>query len=561
MRALMCVGLIGLVGQLSVMADTQIVTAWGENNSGQLGLGMQSPYSYYAPERVPAGIFPDTLTNVSQISCGGFHVLALRDNQTVLAWGNGMFGQLGQGPLDLNNKDYATIVPGVSNIHAVTCGGNHSIALTSANTLIVWGNNASGQLGLGDRIPRPTPNALSGLNNIDSVYCGANFTLVLMADSTVMAFGNNAANQLGFEATNSILSPVAIPNLTNVISMSCGTSHAIALMEDGTVKAWGNNFFGQLGLGDTTNRYEPTTVPGLASVAEVVCGGFHTIVRMNDGSLRSFGQNTLGQLGVGDHTNHYAAVVVSNISSATEIAAGEDFSMAVMADSRVMSWGGNTEGQLGQGTILTITNPAPAYLPALARMTNIACGNLFAFAVGAETPVLSVTPDYLDYGHVDINNTVADQFWVKNIGFGYLDVDASVSSPFNVLSESVPLYDSESGLVVIQFTPTEPLAYSNIVTFTGGWQPVERYVLGQGWAPHFYLKWESTNGALYDVTVGTNLLDSSYEMFRTNIVATPPSNQLVWTNLNSEEQLFFRIESNSNYFYRIQEFEFIRTHD
>jgi alpha-tubulin suppressor-like RCC1 family protein len=553
----MVLAVMSLLGGFALGAE--IVTSWGQNENGQLGLGSKGSYDYFEPQRIPEGITVGTLSGVTQFACGGQHVLARMDDGTVRAWGYGLLGQLGQTVMDTDDKVYATPVPGLSDARAVAAGGNHSIAITSSNTLAVWGNNTSGQLGLGNKLPRFSVTHLSGVEQVDQVVCGPNFTLILLDDDTVLGCGNNMLGQLATEDTNAVTSPVAIDGLTNVYMLACGDSHGAAVLNGGQLKVWGYNGFGQLGLGDTTSRTAAVLHPDFSGVAEVACGGFHTLVRLNDGTIKAFGQNLLGQLGVGDHTNYWSPVTVSNLNSVSALAAGEQFSMALLADGHVKSWGCNLRGQLGQGEILTITNPVPAFLPRLANMAQVGCGNQFAMAMGVETPVLEVTPAMIDFGTVTLGHSEEDQFTVKNVGFGYLDVDASVDSPFSILSEPVPLYDNEPGLVRVQFTPPEPLSYSNTVTFSGGVgvEPLYRYVLGRGWAPHFYLKWSSVTGATYQVTLSSNLLHDVFDtLWRTNIAATPPSNELVWTNQFPDTNLFFRVVGDSNQVLTIEDFQY-----
>jgi len=86
------------------------VWAWGRNDRGQLGRGTTS-----SQEVVPARVA--VLNRVTKISAGRDFALALRSDGTVLAWGLGVRGQLGNGiqtqvsgPVQVTNMAGATQV-------------------------------------------------------------------------------------------------------------------------------------------------------------------------------------------------------------------------------------------------------------------------------------------------------------------------------------------------------------------------------------------------------------------------------------------------------------------
>ena len=210
------------------LRENGTVVAWGDNNAGQTN--------------VPTG-----LTNVIAVAGGGSHSLALLENGTVRAWGNDLCGQ--------------TNVPtGLTNVTAIAAGGPQSLALRSDGRLIAWGCT-------------PVP---AGVSNIAAVAAGPQNALALLSNGTVQAW-----NSLG--ATD--LTPPA--GLSNVVALDCDYSHALALKRDGTVVAWGENDYGQ------------TNVPaGLSNVMKVVTGTRFSLALKNDGSVVSWGRNDDGQTNV-----------------------------------------------------------------------------------------------------------------------------------------------------------------------------------------------------------------------------------------------------------------------
>ncbi|WP_203971920.1 lamin tail domain-containing protein [Planotetraspora silvatica] len=102
--------------------DTSGVYAWGNNVWGQLGNGSidDDPYDPYDPAAVPE------LSQVTQVSAGEGHNLAVRADGTVWAWGDNDFGQLGDGTTI--DRHTPVIVRGLSSVTQVSSGTFHTLA-------------------------------------------------------------------------------------------------------------------------------------------------------------------------------------------------------------------------------------------------------------------------------------------------------------------------------------------------------------------------------------------------------------------------------------------------
>jgi hypothetical protein len=89
-------------------------------------------------------VTPVALTGFTQISAGFRHVLALRNDGTVWAWGNNGYGQVGRSCTECSPR----AVNGLSGTFTqVLARGDTSFALRSDGTLWAWGYNGHGQLG------------------------------------------------------------------------------------------------------------------------------------------------------------------------------------------------------------------------------------------------------------------------------------------------------------------------------------------------------------------------------------------------------------------------------
>src|SRR6185437_3864749 len=98
---------------------------------------------------------------ISFITCGYAHSICLTENNLCYIWGNNSSGELGLG--DFNNRNIPTLLtlPNNEKVSFITCGNYHSICLSENNLCYIWGRNISGQLGLGDKNNRNIPTLLT----------------------------------------------------------------------------------------------------------------------------------------------------------------------------------------------------------------------------------------------------------------------------------------------------------------------------------------------------------------------------------------------------------------
>jgi alpha-tubulin suppressor-like RCC1 family protein len=243
------------------------VFAWGNNQSGQLGDG-KAPQDHSTPE-VVRGLGAGS--GVVAIAAGSSFAIVRKADGSVWEWGNGTSGQLGDGA---NSKLSApTQVQGLgpgSGVIAVAGGGAHVLALKSDGTVLAWGHNQSGQLGDGTAPnDHSTPVGVAGLgpgSGIVAIAAGDSFSLAAKGDGSVLAWGNNKTGELGDGTSPQDHStPVAVPPFTTsgpLRSLAAGGSHGLAITADNQVWAWGNNSAGQLGDGTApTDQHTPVQVP------------------------------------------------------------------------------------------------------------------------------------------------------------------------------------------------------------------------------------------------------------------------------------------------------------
>lgn len=144
---------------LYIMESTEMLS-WGDNTSGQLGIGVFGTMST-APVRVHGPGDIGFLSNIVECATGSEHSMALKDDGTVWAWGKNAQGRLGDG----TDIDQAVPVqvhgPGdvgfLESIATITAGASHSLAVKTDGTVWAWGKNSSGCLGDDTKQAKLTP--------------------------------------------------------------------------------------------------------------------------------------------------------------------------------------------------------------------------------------------------------------------------------------------------------------------------------------------------------------------------------------------------------------------
>jgi len=331
-----------------------LVSAWGANEAGQLGIGGTD--DALTPQPLPG------INSVVALADGGAHSLALRADGSVWAWGADDAGQLGDGD---GERHAPAAVPGLDAATAVAAGNAFSLALREDGSVWSWGANALGQLG---RDTGPADHdataATTGIDDATAIAAGYEFALALQDDGTVLVWGDNTYGQLGRDlgGVASDARPTPVPGIANAVAVAAGAWTGYALLADGSVRAWGWGGYGELGDGvlhdgsaNPDSVGAPVTVAGvdgtgtLAGVTALAGGVDHALALRDDGTVVGWGLNLDGEVGAVDDVDQYQApALVAGLPSMVEVAATTT-SYARAADGGVWSWGPSWRGQLGGG--------------------------------------------------------------------------------------------------------------------------------------------------------------------------------------------------------------------
>ena len=134
---------------------------WGYNRSGQLGNGTATDSPLPVHVTLPAPV-----VGVFQGGSGpkNGQTVAMLADDSLWTWGDGSYGQLGNGSARSSPTPARIALPGGAKPASVASGGFASYAIDTTGKLWAWGRNDDGQLGTGSTGPNqltPIPVGIS----------------------------------------------------------------------------------------------------------------------------------------------------------------------------------------------------------------------------------------------------------------------------------------------------------------------------------------------------------------------------------------------------------------
>lgn len=164
----------------------------------------------------------------------------------------------------------------LDNVKKVSGGTDFSVALLNDGTVMAWGLGTSGQIGNNAAATVYIPKAVYNLTDVADIDAGGLQTIALKKDGTVWAWGINRYGNLGINTASTTTSNAAYKKvvpvqvlkaastpITDVVEIASLYETSYARLEDGSVYGWGLNTSGQIGDNTLSNRTVATPVKKL----------------------------------------------------------------------------------------------------------------------------------------------------------------------------------------------------------------------------------------------------------------------------------------------------------
>ena len=333
--------------------NTQQLYCWGDGKFGNLGQG--AFVGSMTPVLVIGG--PAWLL----VSAGGAVTCGITNQGPTYCWGAGGEGALGNGQSgngSVDNRSQPTLVTTTARFTRMAQSSfPGACALTAADDAHCWGFNSFGRLGDGTTTNRNVPTAMTGGLTFGSVELGTAHGCGVTTDSTAYCWGTALGGVLGTGTTPPddcggfacTLSPVAVSGGLKFVPTSIAVAGNVACaIEAGTSIAY---CWGSGTIGDgSTGSPTPKAVTGGLQFAHLDANEGFVCGLTTAGAAYCWGDNDDGQLGSGSQLPAPTPQPVQGGLSFVSITTGEAHVCGRTADGAAYCWGGNDSGEVGDGT-------------------------------------------------------------------------------------------------------------------------------------------------------------------------------------------------------------------
>lgn len=147
---------------------------------------------------LPSVVRNPGLSFVAQLAAGDVHTVALREDGSVVSWGQPT-------SKETNFIDVVSLPANLKDVIQIAASGLHSLALKSDGTVVGWGSNTFGE----STPPR-------GLRGVVAIGAGGDRSFAIKSDGTAVAWGRSESAQ-----------PILPAGLTGITAMALGPDHAV----------------------------------------------------------------------------------------------------------------------------------------------------------------------------------------------------------------------------------------------------------------------------------------------------------------------------------------------
>jgi alpha-tubulin suppressor-like RCC1 family protein len=226
------------------------VYCWGENFDGELGDGTRT--DRHKPIAVVS-----TLA-FRQVTVGYHHTCGATNGDQAYCWGRNQFGQVG----DTSRSDRRVkpfLVSRTLKFHQLDAGPASTCGVTTDTRAFCWGDGRFGQLGNGGQAVAFAPKAVAGGLHFTRVSAGDFYTCGETGTDRAYCWGRLLDEATGFTVHPA---PVALPGGLSFAQVSAGANQACGKTSVSVGYCWGGNFNGEFGDGTTTSSSTPQPVAG-----------------------------------------------------------------------------------------------------------------------------------------------------------------------------------------------------------------------------------------------------------------------------------------------------------
>jgi alpha-tubulin suppressor-like RCC1 family protein len=344
-----------------------------------------------------------------QIAAGYDHSCAIASNNKAYCWGDGQYGQIGNGSLESPTSPVAVAqgeMPTGATIRQIAVGSNFTCAVASDDKAYCWGNGTSGRLGNGTTDDKSTPVAVSqgampAGATIRQLVIGNTHACAIASDNKAYCWGSGGSGRLGNASSSNRETPVAvsqgaIPAGATAQWIAAGDNHTCLIASDSKAYCWGSGANGALGNGDIINYNVPVAVsqgaiPAGVTFLKLSAGGAMSCAIASDNKAYCWGANTAGYLGNGNEIDQTAPVAVVQGqmppgATIQQISSYDHHTCVVASDSKAYCWGSGSYGRLGYGSSSSIESPVAVVqgeMPVGLTFVEVSAGQDHTCAIGS----------------------------------------------------------------------------------------------------------------------------------------------------------------------------------
>ncbi|KDD76787.1 hypothetical protein H632_c105p1 [Helicosporidium sp. ATCC 50920] len=212
----------------AIRPDGKLLYCWGDNSHGQIGVNIVGGNS--AVPKLVIGDSPGLIPGQWHfVAAGTYNTCGTLLASGVYCWGRAAVGANGNNNLVTDMLFPSQMVVAQPNPTGIVGRGNTFFAWNGEGIAFAWGDNSSGQTGLIDYPSVVATATALEITGVQAIAAGDDFGLVLQTDGTIVAFGSNSNGQLGIGSTATVTGPQQVPGQWSNIGAGGSASYAVGV--------------------------------------------------------------------------------------------------------------------------------------------------------------------------------------------------------------------------------------------------------------------------------------------------------------------------------------------